>query len=454
MAISDRVTAIRTAVYGKDVREAIAGGIEECYSDVTNGVTLADAAAAKLEGLTAEAHQGATTSVIVTENTSTGAKHLNFTVETGPQGPQGPKGDTGSQGPKGDTGNTGATPVFSIGTVTSGSTASATINTSNPERPVLSLVLPKGTKGDTGAQGPKGDTGDTGPQGPKGDTGDTGPQGPKGDPGSIENIWASNLPMSEIDSTTVKSKIDTLDSNDSDQDGRLEALEAYPNFMYRLALTPGTMSYSPSDSKFKTGYVLLGYEQLDSTNILATRTPFTELSVRPQNGTCAVNLSGGQIEVGDYLELRFTYVPNNTTSTIVNGPVDYSDSIIESLYPVGSVYMSFNNSIPAILASGRTWVAVTGDYVLRTTTSGVGGTMTGAGSTGSTVLTVAQIPSHSHSVYYQSNQVATGTGSYRLGTPTTNTGSTGVGSTGGDQGHTHTAGMPQNVSIYMLHRTA
>lgn len=37
--------AIRQAVYGRDVREAIAEGIENCYSDVSNGVTLAHNAA-------------------------------------------------------------------------------------------------------------------------------------------------------------------------------------------------------------------------------------------------------------------------------------------------------------------------------------------------------------------------------------------------------------------------
>lgn len=70
-------------------------------------------------------------------------------------GPKGSKGDTGATGPQGLKGDTGAT----------------------------------GPKGDTGSQGPKGDTGakgDQGVQGPKGDTGSQGPQGvegPQGDKG-------------------------------------------------------------------------------------------------------------------------------------------------------------------------------------------------------------------------------------------------------------------------------
>lgn len=38
MAITDKLQQIRNAVYGRDVREAIAGAIEECYTDVTNEV--------------------------------------------------------------------------------------------------------------------------------------------------------------------------------------------------------------------------------------------------------------------------------------------------------------------------------------------------------------------------------------------------------------------------------
>ena len=40
--ISTYLKAIREAVYGKDVREAIANGIECCYSNVNASVTLAD----------------------------------------------------------------------------------------------------------------------------------------------------------------------------------------------------------------------------------------------------------------------------------------------------------------------------------------------------------------------------------------------------------------------------
>lgn len=104
---------------------------------------------------------GSTTTVNAGESaevTNTGTSSeavLNFKI------PQGPKGETGPQGPKGDAGATGASNSLSIGTVTSGATADAAIVGEAPNQ-VLNLVLPQGSKGETGPageQGPKGDTG-------------------------------------------------------------------------------------------------------------------------------------------------------------------------------------------------------------------------------------------------------------------------------------------------------
>jgi len=79
--------------------------------------------------------------------------------EQGLQGVQGEQGPQGLQGEKGDTGATGAT---------------------GPQGPAGE----KGAKGDTGDKGDKGDTGNTGPQGPQGVQGIQGIQGPKGDDGN------------------------------------------------------------------------------------------------------------------------------------------------------------------------------------------------------------------------------------------------------------------------------
>ena len=59
-AISQDVSQIRSAVYGKDVREAIADGIEQCYTDVSSGVTMANTAATAANTAAAAANTAAT----------------------------------------------------------------------------------------------------------------------------------------------------------------------------------------------------------------------------------------------------------------------------------------------------------------------------------------------------------------------------------------------------------
>ena len=45
--INQILVQIRTALFGKDVRENIAQGIEKCYTDVTASETIADTAATR-----------------------------------------------------------------------------------------------------------------------------------------------------------------------------------------------------------------------------------------------------------------------------------------------------------------------------------------------------------------------------------------------------------------------
>lgn len=143
------------------------------------------------------------------------------------------------------------------------------------------------------------------------------------------------------------------------------------------------------------------------------------------------------------------------TSTM-NNPIQ---SVIDAIYPVGSVYISLNNSMPSFMTTGRTWAAITGDYVLKTTTTETGGTYNNAGDTGSHVLTTDEIPSHSHNFQYAGTS-AQGGGSdsnykvVRTGAYSSSLSNKAVSDTGGGQGHTHTAGMPQNVAVYMWKRTA
>ena len=81
--------------------------------------------------------------------------------DTGETGPKGDTGDTGPQGPAGTNGVDGAAATIQAGTVTSlPSTATPTVtNSGNTSAAVFNFGIPKGEKGDTGAQGPAGQDG-------------------------------------------------------------------------------------------------------------------------------------------------------------------------------------------------------------------------------------------------------------------------------------------------------
>ena len=156
------------------------------------------------------------------------------------------------------------------------------------------------------------------------------------------------------------------------------------------------------------------------------------------------------------LELKLIIVDKNSEEIVSTATIN---TVIDALYPIGSVYISFNSSMPSYLITNRTWEAITGDYVLKTTTTETGGTYNSVGATGSHTLTVNEIPSHSHNFKYSAN-IAQAGGSdtnyrvIRTGADVSGLTNRAVTSTGGGLGHTHTAGMPANVAIYMWKRTA
>lgn len=192
------------------------------------------------------------------------------------------------------------------------------------------------------------------------------------------------------------------------------------------------------------------------------------------------------------------------------------NTIVDNIYPIGSLYMSINNTMPSALTEGKTWELLSGNYVLKTISSGTGGQTSNAGNTGSTTLTAEQsgVPAHSHGlnshthsipalsgtadsagshyhtanryddVYMTNDQLSVGNGHtlynimYLAGSSahkiytggagahthsvTTSASTTGqaTGSTANNtaanasQGHTHTAGMPQNIGVYVWKRIA
>lgn len=130
------------------------------------------------------------------------------------------------------------------------------------------------------------------------------------------------------------------------------------------------------------------------------------------------------------------------------------NELLNSIYPIGSIYMSINSTNPSTLFGG-TWTRLPkGKFLYNIDSDSASwgnGNSTGT-ATNSHTLTVEQIPSHTHTVdkYYN-----TGVGGYYIygsnGTGSKLTNDTGINATGGGKGHSHN--IPY-ISVYMWRRTA
>lgn len=130
-------------------------------------------------------------------------------------------------------------------------------------------------------------------------------------------------------------------------------------------------------------------------------------------------------------------------------------TFIDAIYPVGSIYMSVNNTSPANLFGG-TWTPIKDTFLLAA------GSKYAAGSTGGEAthtLTTSEIPSHSHSKNAQtSGNEASGYGlmyggNQGFGNRVFVTGSQNgqnTGSTGSGKAHNN---MPPYLTVYMWKRT-
>ena len=138
------------------------------------------------------------------------------------------------------------------------------------------------------------------------------------------------------------------------------------------------------------------------------------------------------------------------------------------MYPVGTVYLSYNGSLPTLGSEIRgEWELIEEGRFLRSARdeSGqgeqTGGSETHTHTTGDCTLTVSQIPSHSHAQYVTANSSGsaarrdwTGDGSSTAYAQGVNTGAT-----GGSQPHNHgststESNLPPYFTVYMYKRVA
>ncbi len=155
---------------------------------------------------------------------------------------------------------------------------------------------------------------------------------------------------------------------------------------------------------------------------------------------------------------------------------------LDKVYPIGMSILTMSNTFNPSDAFGGTWEKSTDGYYLCTASTG--GTYKKATNVGSTALTKAQIPAHSHSVSAFSTTDGAGTHSHG-GTPFQFYGCAGqsaspdsrgwagvsgstsqagghnhtipahnTNNTGSGQGHTHTMGTPNTITVIMWIRIA
>ncbi len=148
-----------------------------------------------------------------------------------------------------------------------------------------------------------------------------------------------------------------------------------------------------------------------------------------------------------------------------------SQEILDIIWPVGSVYLAWGDSTNPGQRFGGTWGRLKGGFIYGCQESSGAGNGTGtatkasSGNTGSTTLTVDQIPSHTHT--YSDRMVVWDADGYR--TDAAQDGSydstllfkpwgTTTMATGGGKGHTHslnshTHNIPY-IAVYAWYRLA
>lgn len=210
--------------------------------------------------------------------------------------------------------------------------------------------------------------------------------------------------------------------------------------------------------------------------------------------------------VTNLTELNINYLTQDQYDTaLANNEINeneiymtpYQESIVDLIYPVGSIYMSVNNVNPSTFLEGTTWEQIQDRFLLAAgstyTAGGTGGSATTSlaetnlpshhhsytappANTGSHTLQVSEMPAHIHAMRYTVSSGGTaGQGWNYSNTRYATSGATESGAlmkaSGGGGGHTHpitgsssTTGntgsgtafsnMPPYLTVYMWKRTA
>lgn len=131
------------------------------------------------------------------------------------------------------------------------------------------------------------------------------------------------------------------------------------------------------------------------------------------------------------------------------------DSLLDHIYPVNSIYISYSHTSPAELFGG-TWTRVENRFLWATTS---GGTIGGTGGAQTHTLTENEMPKHTHGMMYQSTGATSsrvgrflnGTYGYGSDAVEATTGTSYITYRGGDAAHNN---MPPYIQVSIWRRTA
>ena len=131
------------------------------------------------------------------------------------------------------------------------------------------------------------------------------------------------------------------------------------------------------------------------------------------------------------------------------------NNMFNSIYPVGSVYISVNSTNPSNLFGG-TWVQLQGRFLIGVGSATDVNNETRTISNGQTggewvhKLTIAEMPSHNHTWGWRKSAASGNNAWDSAGSDRTGTSSDIIGNTGGGQPHNN---MPPYLGVYMWKRT-
>ena len=166
------------------------------------------------------------------------------------------------------------------------------------------------------------------------------------------------------------------------------------------------------------------------------------------NGNILPDSNGKAVVNGNNLPIDATTNAATIKATIETRPT--MAQIVNTIYPVGSIYISTANDDPGTLFSGTTWIQIQNKFLLAAGTDYVAGS---TGGEATHTLTIQEMPAHNHTFSSNSGKAVgyIGSDSGNLGGSTKNCVSVDMYNTGGDGAHNN---MPPYLAVYMWQRTA